>query len=138
MTKMALKKYGKDQKTEINATIKSGVESGDSGKELMIVEPIEKHPEMPVLVRAVDPITKWKGWVKYTPSEPDPEPDPEPTQKEIEAKEFAGKLHKLDGYMVGVEMGIINENDSRIITLRDELKTKFRPEYINLLVGRKV
>jgi hypothetical protein len=62
---MALKPYGSEQSNLSQASIPSGVESGDSKNELLIVEPFVRHPQIPGLYRAVDPETGWRGWVEY-------------------------------------------------------------------------
>ena len=57
------KKIDKENKTV--GTIPSGFKSPDSDSEMMIVEPIKRHPEIRGMVRAIDKKTKWLGWVPY-------------------------------------------------------------------------
>jgi len=115
-----LKKYNTTTKNKkLEGKLASGWESGDSKAEMMVVEPLMEHPEIPGLYRAVDPITGWKGWVEYTPPVIVP-PVIEPTPEEIKEKNYETKLHELRKKVDFVKLGILQ--DSELVDLRDEVK----------------
>ena len=113
---MPLKTYTTEQKRIETPTeyLASGVKSPNSDREMQIILPIQKHPEVKGLVRAVDihpeDVKKnWNGWVPYEEPKPAPKPiDPEPVttpealaiEKENEAKDNARNLfhEKLETY----------------------------------------
>lgn len=90
-------------------TIKSGVKSGDSNAEMMIVEPLIQHPEIKGLYRAVDPDTGWKGWVEYTPPAPTPTPTAPPTPADQAREDYESKLRNLMTMKEELDLGVITQ-----------------------------
>ena len=123
MINMELKKYEEHTtKTgNLTGTIKSGVKSGNSDVEMMIVEPLIKHPEIEGIYRAVDPDTGWKGWVEYKP--PVEEVEVAPKEEKINQlndlrREFRQKKELVDeGNFSATELGLP--------ALRNEIKTLY-------------
>ena len=128
---MALIKYDKqDQKKKDAPTdyIPSGIQSGDSDAEMMILVPIKSHPELVDVVRAIDPDTGWKGWVEYKkPVEPTPEPTPkpEPTQGDRDSKELGKLTREIEEANELVSLGILDENDPSITTKKARARTLY-------------
>lgn len=115
-----LKDYDKQTaKKTLKGTIPSGIKSGDSEAEMMVVEPLIKHPEIAGLYRAVDPDTGWKGWVEYAPPTPPSSIPPELTPEQIKRGEYQDKLSELRKKKQLVDLGVIQ--DSSIDTLRAEV-----------------
>ena len=62
-----LKKY-QDQSlhtTQEDEYIPSGIQSPNTEAEMMIVLPLQEHPELKGLYKAIDPTDGWTGWVEY-------------------------------------------------------------------------
>lgn len=117
---MTLIKYDTQAIVELK-TIPSGVKSPDSTSEMMIVKPIVKHPELEGLVKAIDPITKWEGWVKY--EEPIViTPAAEPTQEETDKLNIEYLLDKLRLKAELVNLGVVTEEETDIKSLRTQIK----------------
>ena len=120
---MALKLL-KDIKLDgkLKGTIPSGFKSDNSkgNVELIIAEPLIKHPEIDGLYRAFDPETGWKTWVEYTPPVVVPEPIPEPTPEEVKMGLFQDKLRELQNKKRFVDLGILKIEDIQI--LQNEVK----------------
>lgn len=118
---MKLKEYTQTTKSnKLTGSVPSGFKSGDSSNELMIVEPLIKHPEISGLYRAVDPETGWKGWVEYSPPTATQPQIPQPTEQEIKRNVFQDKLEELQKKKRYVDLGILKSED--ILTLQQEVK----------------
>jgi len=134
-----LKKYDSTQKkSKLEGKIASGWESGDSKAEMLVVEPLIQHPEIAGLYRAVDPTTGWKGWVEYTPPvvvPPTPPAPTPPTPEELARAEYGQKYAKLVQFQKGINLGIVEVTNPEYVALKDELKTKFKPEYLDIING---
>ena len=132
---MPLQKYETNHKnitTDLKSkgTIASGVKSGDKDKagvenELMVVTPLIQHPELGELYRAVDPVTGWKGWVKYTPIAVEPTPKIPPTPEEIKRKEYTDLLSILSEKVHLVTQGVYDETENGLAATRAEVKTLY-------------
>ena len=122
---MALKQL-KDIKldSKLKGTIPSGFKSDDSkvSTELIIAEPLIKHPEINGLYRAFDPKTGWKTWVEYVEPAVEPEPVPEPTPLGDDDK-YQIKLELLRRKIELIEKGVVTEQEANIGTLKSEIKT---------------
>lgn len=104
---------------KLKGSIPSGFKSGDSANELMVVEPLIKHPEVDGLYRAVDPQTGWKGWVEYTPPAPVVMP-PVITPEQEKHNQYSEKLEQLKMKSGLVSLGVIQDSD--LMLLRQEVK----------------
>lgn len=123
-TKKTLKELSEITSTgKLKGAIPSGFKSGDSLNELMVVEPLMKHPEIAGLYRAIDPETGWKGWVEYTPPSPPvvtpPDPAP-PTPEQVKREELGDKMRELKKRKSYVDLGLIDAKD--IAPLQAEVK----------------
>jgi len=107
---------------KLKGTIPSGFKSDDSSGnvELIIAEPLIKHPEINGLYRAFDPETGWKTWVEYIPPVIVPEPTPEPTPEQIKRTAYEVKYSELQKKKEFVELGLLVDSD--INSLRNEVK----------------
>jgi len=140
---MALKDYKIEQDKIANKKLfaPSGVKSPKSAREMQVVLPLEKHPELIGLVRAVDihptdPKQNWKGWVPYTtPKSPTPlpTPTPTPTPEEIALDAFHQNVKKLKRFKKAIDLGIKKDNDPDVVQLISTLKTNYKEEYLELL-----
>lgn len=106
--------------TKLKGTIKSGFQSGDSEAELVIAEPLIKHPELN-LYRAVDPDTGWKGWVEYTPPVVPVKPPKELTEQELKQQMYGDKRSELRQAKIDLDLGIITQTEYDV--LLDEVKS---------------
>lgn len=115
-----LKKYDSTQKKKtLEGKIPSGWESGDSKAEMLVVEPLIQHPEIPGLYRAVDPTTGWKGWVEYTPPAVQP-PAPDPL---LETKRnFEILTNKISEAKRLVDLGVLTETEAGLANLQAQAK----------------
>lgn len=142
-----LKKYHKtkaevktQETEEMSKYLPSGVESPDSkvSTEMLVVVPFVRNERGEY--RAIDPKTKWRGWVDFTPPTPqpeptpEPEPAPEPTPEEAAKAEFKKGFTELRRYEVGIDKGIIEPDNAEYLALKAKLKTDFKAEYLDLLL----
>lgn len=120
-----LKKYNSTQKKKtLEGTIPSGWESGDSKAEMLIIEPLIQHPEIPGLYRAVDPTTGWKGWVEYTPPVVQPPIEiPNPIVQKI--ADYRKKLSLLKEKKQLVDLGVLTKEEAGIDILVGEIKVLY-------------
>lgn len=121
---MALIDYDKQTEVEkVQGTINSGVKSGDSENELMILEPLQKHPEIEGLYRAMDNETGWMGWTKYSPPVVPVEPAPEPVPTDQE--KFNNALGKFRTLKEMVDAGVLTATEAKLDEKRTALKTLY-------------
>ncbi len=128
-----LKKYETHTTKSLNlsGTIKSGVKSGDSENELMMIEPLIKHPEIEGLYRAIDLKTKWKGWVEYEPEQKPPISKVEPSViKDDPVDTYHQMLDEYKRKKQLVDLGIFEESKLGLSALRDKIKANFKEEYL--------
>lgn len=103
-----------------SGSIPSGVKSGDSSNELMIVEPLKQHPEIHGLYRAIDPITGWMGWVEYEP-EKVVKPPIARTQEEIKKQEYVEMFRELQKKKEQLEFELITK--TQYDSFKEQVKT---------------
>lgn len=124
-------------KEKFAGTVKSGVKSGDGNRELLIAEPLKRHPQLKDTYLAYDPMTNWKGWVEYVPPVPEvapgPKPKPKPTPEEEAFNEYMQKLHDYRAINKFVQDGIIEDTDTEYVALRQYLKDNYKPEYLEIV-----
>lgn len=129
---MALKNYDTQNwpKEDKAKFVKSGVKSPNSDNEMLVVMPLEAHPQMKGFYKAIDPADNWQGWVEYNPAAT---PAPTPTPAETAKSAWLSKYVRLQKLLSGVKNGIIAANDTRISTLQGELLADFKDEYLDIL-----
>jgi len=106
---------------KLKGTIPSGVKSGDTDKELMVVEPLIEHPEIKGLYRAVDPDTGWKGWVEYTPEETSTTPTP----LENKQRQLSDLMDQIKQKQELVDLGILTATEANLSSLKTQAKTLY-------------
>jgi len=119
---MALKLLKDITKTSrLQGTIPSGFKSDDSkgNVELIIAEPLIKHPEIDGLYRAFDPETGWKTWVEYTPPVvAPPAPDPDLVKK----RDFEVLTNKIAEAKRLIDLGVLTEVEANLSNLQAQAK----------------
>lgn len=136
-TKTTLKNY-EEQFTETVEfkTIKSGVASpetkeGEAKREMEILTPIEHHPQLKGFVKAIDPETKWIGWVKYEPTVETPEA-PVLTPEQQAQVDWFKSLARYRSLVRGNELGILNKAmQDELALLKTSLSETIKDEYIS-------
>lgn len=110
-------------KTLPEGYIQTDVQSGDSEANLQIIFPLERHPEKPILKRAVDPNTGWKGWVEYE------EPVIE-KPVDLPKQDFKTTLSLYAKKVELVNLKLFTEEELGIPALRDDLRSSFNEEWL--------
>lgn len=126
MTNM-LKKYDKhiNKKMEGEGTIPSGVQSGDTDNELLVMTPLKEHPEIKGLYRAIDPVTKWRGWVEYEPPKPEPKPEPKIDPKEAKKHEFNLLTTEYRQKKGLVDLGLFTDEELGLGAMKVQIKSLY-------------
>lgn len=123
MIKLKEYKNQKHGKLDMTNFIPSGVESGDSKSELLIIVPLIKHPELKDTYRAIDPDTGWLGWVDYVPSITNTtKPTTQQTQQQKDRTEYEDKLSILKKKKDLLDLGVITDHEANLEQLRKDIK----------------
>lgn len=118
--------YDQAHEDPTDTYIASGVKSGDSEAELQIIQPIQKHPEISGLVRAVDPNTGWMGWVPYE----EQKETPVETQSDTEEKVYRDAYAVLVAKLRLVKDGVFTDEEVNLEAARQAVRDSFKPRFV--------
>lgn len=133
MAEIKLKDYQQQDshKPVVQNTVKSGVKSPNSDREMLVILPLERHPQISTLYKAIDPGTKdekpWFGWVEYTPPTPEKEPDPQPESEKDKFRRLCTQYRERK-YLL--DLGLFTEEELGMPELAAEIKQLYKLEYV--------